>query len=104
MARDRVGNERAAETHALEALGHLGVEITLERRRAFGILAFGRNRDAALKVGKEPAFVEVTLRGEDRLRTAHAGSIAIGPWAKPSPSRSGLPCRQRFLLPGRRTT
>ena len=80
--------DAAAETEALEARLHLAGEVTRELGAAVGVLALGRDRDAAPQVGEEAAVVEVALGARNRLFTAHqlrpSGAVTS---RMPSPSR-----------------
>ena len=105
-ARFRVRQHPAAEAERFEGRHDLGGEIVLQLGGARGILALGRDRDAAREVGLEAAGVEIGLGKLDGGVPAHAAEVPPSyKWQATRPaSRStrGTSMRQRGPASGQR--
>src|SRR3546814_7929172 len=70
----RVLVDRAGEAQRLQRGAHLAVEIGTEIGGAIGILAFGRDGDAAGEIGGETALVKIIGSGLDGGSAGHGRS------------------------------
>ena len=62
---------RQREAERFERRLHLGLDVAGKLARAVGVLAFGRDRDPARKIGLERAGVEIARGARDGIVSAH---------------------------------
>src|SRR6185369_9905425 len=73
---DRIGEQAAPKAEPLERGLHLINQVAPELGLALRVLAFGRDRDAARKIGEKTAVIEVTLRVGYRQFSAHGRELS----------------------------